>query len=728
MRTLLSQFCEEFGAVVHPLLDPLATSSESLASLDANAPISKLLPGLRDRTNQLRALATKVEEQQAYVLIFGPLKSGKSTLMNAIAANYVSEVTTMPAYPCMVFVQHASKRSYKLSRYDGKVDELHDAAALRMTLNRAHAELVEKIRQVEATGADFDPASHFPQAIQRIDICVPAEALKHSGTVIVDTPGLYSRMKFGYDRMTREFRDTATCAIFVVKTDNLFLEQVFDEFHELLELFSKVFLVVNLDTTKRDLRPDGSLVPSLESEDPIRLIEAFENLSMSTPLKQAREEGRLKIYPADLMNAASRRLGANFDAADEPTEVDGRQSTFDGFLGDLTDYLDSDEYLVAFLGDSLRQAENLVTGLRRLLADDAVTEMEQRIIDLERVRDAARARTESVAKLQAFSWNPKFLELQADLEASSSEESNYLGEKTERELETAIDAWFRETSSLKSLVETEVSDVLRNLQAEIVSTQMSALRRRINRIPAGLEIPSELLARAAECGVELATIGKEAVSMIDGGAAIEHAEIPLQRSAIPVKKGFWDWITFRNVDKVRSRVLGTKGEHRLTRTIKQKRLGAPGQAYMKAETADASRDFLDRSGPRLAEWLTQSYAHFGIKLLAEKLEQAASAAKVELAQATEELSQVAALAQSLRELGVVLGKAEGGLDSLSDRYATTDANLLELEAVVDEANEGIEVDDSHEAEESHEVSAEQVELEIENDEIEVGSTDPRHDA
>jgi len=629
----------------------------------------------------------------------------------------------MPAYPCMVFVQHANRRSYKLSRYDGKVDELHDAAALRMTLNRAHAELVEKIRQVEATGADFDPATHFPQAIRKLDICVPAEALKHSGTVIVDTPGLYSRMKFGYDRMTREFRDTATCAIFVVKTDNLFLEQVFDEFHELLELFSKVFLVVNLDTTKRDLRPDGSLVPSLESQDPIRLIEAFENLSMSTPLKQAREEGRLKIYPADLMNAASRRLSANFDEANEPAEADGRQATFDGFLGDLTDYLDSDEYLVAFLGDSLRQAENLVTGLRRLLADDAVTEMEQRIIELEGVRDAAQARSESIAELQAFNWNPKFQELQSDLESSSSEEEDYLGQKTEGELDQAITDWFRETSSLKSLVESEVSQVLRNLQAEIVSTQMSALRRRINRLPAGLEIPGELFATATECGVELAGIGKEAVSMIDGGAAIEHAEIPLQRSAIPVKKSFWDWITFRNVDKVRSRVLGTKGEHRLTRTHKQKRLGTHGQAFMKAEAADASLDFLSRSGPRLAQWLTQSYAHFGIKLLAEKLEDASAAAESELTHASEELAKVAALAQSLRDLGIVLGDAEGGLDSLSDRYATTAPNLLELEAAPQgEAADEIVADDVTEA------SAEQEELEIETDEIEVGSTDPQHEA
>lgn len=706
MRTLLSQFCDEFGAVVHPLLDPLAKSSESLAALDASSPIRKLLPGLRDRTHQLRSLSTKVEEQQAYVLIFGPLKSGKSTLMNAIAASYVSEVTTMPAYPCMVFVQHAPQRSYKLSRYDGQVDELHDAAALRMALNRAHAELVARIRQIEETGADFDPATHFPQAIRRLDICVPAEALKDSGTVIVDTPGLYSRMKFGYDRMTREFRDTATCAIFVVKTDNLFLEQVFDEFHELLELFSKIFLVVNLDTTKRDLRPDGSLVPSLESEDPIRLIEAFENLSMSGSLKQAREEGRLKIYPADLMHAASRRLSEHFD--DSPTvEVeDGRQATFDGFLGDLKDYLDSDEYLVAFLGDSLRQAENLVTGLRRLLADDAVTEMEKRIRELEAARAEAQQRASSIEQLLGFEWGDRFQEVQTDLEAASAEEEDHLKQKTENKLDDAIEEWFQETSSLKSLVEGDLGNVLRDLQAEIVATQMAALRRRIHRAPSGLALPEGLADQAQACGVDLTAVGKEAVDLIDGGAAIEHAEIPLQKAAIPVKKGFWDWILFRGVDKVRVRVLGTKGEHRLTRSVKQKRIGSVGQTYMKAEAADTAVDFLGRSMPRLAEWLTQSYAHFGVKLVVERLEAAATLAAAELERATIELEKVAALSASLRALNEELGEAESGLESLSDQYASTDPGQLELD--VEPTDETVESN-----EESGAPVAESIEVEEE---------------
>ena len=90
----------------------------------------------------------------------------------------------------------------------------------------------------------------------------------------------------------------------------MFLEQVFTEFTKLLELFSKIFLVVNIDSRKQDLAPDGELVPSLEQQAPDRIIEAFENLTMSAPLKKAANDGRLRIYPVDLLSTASKRLRA----------------------------------------------------------------------------------------------------------------------------------------------------------------------------------------------------------------------------------------------------------------------------------------------------------------------------------------------------------------------------------------------------------------------------------
>ena len=241
---------------------------------------------------------------------------------------------------------------------------------MRSHMRAAHAELAEAIRAGEGRGEEFDPASHLPRAVRRVDVRMPAEQLADSGAVLVDTPGLYSRMKFGYDLMTRECRDSAASAVFVVKTDNLFLEQVFAEFSELLRLFSRIFLVVNLDSTKQDLQPDGSLGSSLERSDPQQIVEAFERLAMNAALKEARDDGRLRIYPIDLLRAASARLrAANGDGGRRRRERRRRAAAepaddFASFLSDLTQYLNSTDYLVAFLGDSLRQGRGIVADSR----------------------------------------------------------------------------------------------------------------------------------------------------------------------------------------------------------------------------------------------------------------------------------------------------------------------------------------------------------------------------
>ena len=78
-----------------------------------------VLPTMREVRDQFGVLCSKVESLHAFVLIFGPLKSGKSTLMNALAGAYVSEVSSLPAYPCMVFVSHAERASFRVTRYDG---------------------------------------------------------------------------------------------------------------------------------------------------------------------------------------------------------------------------------------------------------------------------------------------------------------------------------------------------------------------------------------------------------------------------------------------------------------------------------------------------------------------------------------------------------------------------------------------------------------------------------
>ena len=88
MRTLLSQFCEAFDTTVRPLLTPISEANAALTEAKEDLGIPEVRAELLDLQHRIQGLVDKVAEQQAYVLLFGPLKSGKSTLMNALAGTF----------------------------------------------------------------------------------------------------------------------------------------------------------------------------------------------------------------------------------------------------------------------------------------------------------------------------------------------------------------------------------------------------------------------------------------------------------------------------------------------------------------------------------------------------------------------------------------------------------------------------------------------------------------
>src|SRR5256885_16757103 len=106
MKSEISQFCtvcsQSLGTLPEALLKTAAQFERGGGALQAP------LATLNDLRARLRSLTDKLDNQHAYLLIFGPLKSGKSTLMNAISGEYVSEVTSLPGYPCLVFVQDSN--------------------------------------------------------------------------------------------------------------------------------------------------------------------------------------------------------------------------------------------------------------------------------------------------------------------------------------------------------------------------------------------------------------------------------------------------------------------------------------------------------------------------------------------------------------------------------------------------------------------------------------------
>ncbi|MFW6061395.1 MAG: dynamin family protein, partial [Planctomycetota bacterium] len=554
MRTLLHQFSAEFDQKVRPLLDPIERATQSLSEAPDEIQAVGILPSLRDLRHQMQVLIDKVAEHQAYVLIFGPLKSGKSTFMNALCSAYVSEVTSLPAYPCIVNVSHSDEPLFVVTHYDGETEEVRNRDRLHDLVAQAHRDLTERIREVEADGQDFDPVVHMPSAIRKIDVKLPTPALAQSGAVLVDTPGLYTKMKFGYDRMTREFRNVAACAIFIVKTDNLFLEQVFQEFHELLELFSRVFLIVNIDSTKQDLRPDGTLGPSLERENPDEIVDAFRDLSMSAPLKQAADAGRLEIYPVDLLGAASRRIRQGRlgeDADHEPEgEHPGQQPHFARLMDDLTEYLNSNDYLRAFMVDSLRRAHSLLEELDELADGESVRDLGGQVQAMERAREETAHRAEAVRRLRETDWRQVGDALRQPMREQGAERSEQLRHSASQRLTGAIDEWFASDASLRKLNEDEIDPLLADARRQLVQSLTDDLRRRAQEQtgPADQEQVHEDLATA---GIDLDLVIREALDSVRGEQAVADAHSNLVPRNIPVKRRVVDWLLLRRLRTVR---------------------------------------------------------------------------------------------------------------------------------------------------------------------------------
>lgn len=656
MKTEISDFCKEYSSVLIPAGAALDAVIEQIER-DSQEDVLRLnLAGLNEVKHRLKSLIDKVEGQQAYLLIFGPLKSGKSTLMNAISGAYVSEVTSLPAYPCLVYVRHGDRPTIKLTRYNGRETATEDKNVMEVLINDSHSNLADRIRTVEEAGREFDPGLDYPEAIRRIDIDLTAHELNDSGTVLVDTPGLYSRMKFGYDLMTREFRNSAACAVFVVKTDNLFLEQVFEEFNDLLGLFSRVFLVVNIDSSKRDLRPDGSLQPSLESENPQKIIDAFQLLSMSAALRSASKDGRLKIYPIDLLNAASQHLLAANGHSDQVNEVaqavldtvkpeaeakaeaegdteleepsaqaaegdesdaapetenksalkprKGRPDDFQAFLSDLTAYLNSSDYLFELMNDSFRQGDSLREEMVRNCEADSIQDFvsQQRRLrnDIEEIDEQLKA----AKSLAAFDWDKAFEGTHADVEQEATRFAKEVKEDLQKSLQSGIENWFETSDCLGDLVGKTWQGRTDELQKQISEKVAGSVKNVVDSSSGGARPTPEMVIALDRVRLSLRDVYTSAISSLKDLPKVAECSIDVDVNDIPVSRTFWDRIFFQSQAKVRRRLLGAELKNEVPPNKKRKRLLPDGKKALESIVEDqlqgilpgipnrCSRDFL----------------------------------------------------------------------------------------------------------------------------------------
>ena len=560
MKTEISRFCDDCLKIFESLPPALDAAAEHFEKSVDPALFRLPLTKLNDVRARLRSLVEKLSSQQAYLLIFGPLKSGKSTLMNAISGSYVSEVTSLPGYPCLVFVRHSETPQFSATRYNGRESVFANGRALKEVITDSHHALARQIRQAEDHGVEFDPRTHFSEAIRRVDVNLPVPTLAESGTVLVDTPGLYSRMNFGYDVMTREFRDSAACAVFVVKTDNLFFEQVFAEFNQLLDIFSRIFIVINVDSSKRDLLPDGTLRPSAESSHPDRVIEAFKTLSMAGPLRKAYEEKRVRLHAVDLLNAASALLSqSGYHAQDENPQ----KEAFDGFLGDLTEYLNSSDYTVEFIRDSLRQGHTLCAEARNIFEGDEISRVHKDQTELERQLRAFDDRIATVDRLLHADWDAAFELARADADRRGKESIPARAILVWREMRAALERWQSGNDSLRALADDYLSPLLITAGQELAVEAAAHLRAAVATPLGGAEPAAAVMADVHAVGFSFQAAAEAAMSALDAREIEEPYRATLKADAIPIRKSLGDAIFFRSQIAVRNRVFGEQ----LTREI-----------------------------------------------------------------------------------------------------------------------------------------------------------------
>lgn len=629
MKSEMRTFCDEYTDKLAPFSSTLKNALEKMPEYEADTVTEQWRLRLQEVCHRAETLNDKIVQQHAYLLIFGPLKSGKSTLMNAISGSYVSEVSSLPAYPALVYVRHGEDRAFRATTYSGRKIEFEDSQSMSEKVSEGHEELARRILEIEHGGEAFDPQKHFPDAIRRMDIQTSAEALAESGSVLVDTPGLYTRMRFGYDVMTRDFRDTASCAIFVVKSDNLFFEKVFEEFNELLGHFSRIFLVVNIDSSKRDLSANGSLEPSLESREPEAIVEAFQSLAMSAPLREAYEKGSLNVYPIDLLEAASKRLKlkAGDSEAEDSSQPD--KEGFNPFLNDLTEYLNSSDYLREFIHDSLRVGENLQDEVDDVVSGEAAEKLESEASQGRKRLDEANTRLKALNELDNIDWKSAFSDVQLEKDRLLQEYKSKDRSELVLSMNEALGQWLDSDETLRSLRDNYLHPLIEKEAAKDAKSTLDQLRSMMTTKNGGARLSTEESQALERAGLHIDEIVPRLLQELSTEETPGAPSLELAPEEVPIKRSVLDILLFRNNKSVRERFFGRDGTVAVPSISKQKRISGKQleslrdkiTSYPQTDFPEIQQDYINRILGVYIEKLSQSLKDKRDSLQSEWLQQ-----------------------------------------------------------------------------------------------------------
>jgi hypothetical protein len=254
-------------------------------------------------------------------------------------------------------------------------------------------------------------------------------------------------------------------------------------------------------------------------------------------------------------------------------------------LRDLTEYLNSTDYLVAFLGDSLRRAHTLLQDLSGALDHDEIEQLRARADELDAKRQDVQRRRGAAQRLVAFDWRASFAELDEKLAPTIRERSRAVSAQTERDLDQVIERWFGNDASFDTLVEDELVPRLARYQDELASFVHKTLEDEVQPGTAGLLLPTDISSDLYAAGLDMTQVGQSSLAALDRAALQAKVPRPLVVDQVPIKRKLVDWLLFRSVATVRKRLFGDLMTPSARIPVEQKhaRLGPEAKEAMRRE-------------------------------------------------------------------------------------------------------------------------------------------------
>ena len=226
----------------------------------------------------IERLANHTRYPEVRILIFGPLKSGKSTLMNILARNFrVSQIDPRPAFPCVVEVRGTTDNNERSEFFKKDSEAYYMKCSIDESRKKMDILLHEYIY-----GTPSERPVKIVQYINYMDGFRNGGILKDGiSMVLVDSPGLLFDDK-DYTEETDKQRREADVAILLLRPEQLFFREINDIIRKALgginergNAYQHIFVIVNASSSAKQINSDGTSVLYNQIDKQEEIIQYF---------------------------------------------------------------------------------------------------------------------------------------------------------------------------------------------------------------------------------------------------------------------------------------------------------------------------------------------------------------------------------------------------------------------------------------------------------------------